>query len=116
VSLRDRILSANDIQKDLIHVDAWDVDVEVRTMTAIERARLIAVCTTEAGSVDMEKMYPLLVIAGVYDPESGAPVFTHEDVDSLQEKSAGAIEFIAQKVMEASGMKEKAIDEEGKGN
>jgi hypothetical protein len=38
------------------------------------------------------------------------------DMEALQEKSASAIEFVAQKVMEVSGMTPKAVDEEGKGN
>lgn len=114
MSLRDRILSVDDIQKDLVHVDVWGVDVEIRTMTAVERSRLIAVCTNDAGAIDMEKMYPLLVIAGAYDPETGAPIFTNDDIEALQDKSAGAIEFIAEKVMVASGMKANSVDEEGK--
>jgi hypothetical protein len=116
VSLRDRILQADDIKKHTLAVEAWGVELEIRTMTAVERSRLVGTCTKPDGSVDMEKMYPLLLVAAVYDPDTGGKVFTTADVDALQEKSAAAIELVAQKVMEVSGMTAKAVDQEGKDN
>jgi hypothetical protein len=116
VSLRDRILQASDIKSNVLTVEQWGVDLDIRTMTARERSRLVSSCTKPDGTVDMEKMYPLLLIAAVYDPETGDKVFSAEDMESLQEKSASAIEFVAQKIMEVSGMNPKAVDEEGKGN
>jgi len=116
VSLRDRILQANDIESNIITVSQWGVDLDIRTMTAIERSRLVSTCSKPDGTVDMEKMYPLLLIAAVYDPETGEKVFGKEDMNSLQDKSAAAVEFVAQKVMEVSGMSPKAVDEEGKDN
>lgn len=116
MSLRDRILQSNDIQKSNLTVEQWGAELEIRTMTAVERSRLVSTCTKPDGTVDMEKMYPLLLIAAVYDPETGEKVFTAEDMGALQDKSAAAIELVAQKVMEVSGMTAKAVDEEGKGN
>lgn len=116
MSLRDRILSANDIQGNTIHVESWGVELEVRTITAVERSRLVSMCTKEDGNVDMEKMYPLLIIAAVFDPETNDKVFTADDMLLLQDKSASAIEFVAQEVMRMSGMLPKAVDAEGKSN
>lgn len=116
MSLRDRILSANDIQSNITHVESWGVDLDIRTITAVERSRLVAQCTKEDGSVDMEKMYPLLIISAVFDPETGEKVFTSDDMLLIQDKSAAAVEFVAQKVMESSGMLAKAVDAEGKVN
>lgn len=116
MSLRDRILSANDIQGNTVHVEAWGVDLEVRTITAVERSRLVAMCTKEDGNVDLEKMYPLLIISATFDPETGEKVFTNDDMLLLQDKSATAIEFVAQEVMRMSGMIPKAVDTEGKAN
>ena len=116
MSIRDRILQSKDIQSNKLTVEQWGVELDIRTMTAIERSRLVATCSKPDGSVDMEKMYPLLLIAAVYDPETGEKVFSADDMEALQEKSASAIELVAQKVMEVSGMTPKAVDEEGKGN
>lgn len=116
MSLRDRILQAKDIQSNKFTVEQWGVELDIRTMTAIERSRLVATCTKPDGTVDMEKMYPMLLIAAVYDPETGEKVFSAEDIQALQEKSAAAVEFVAQKVMEVSGMSPKSVDVEGKDN
>ena len=114
MSLRDRILQAKDIQSNLVTVEQWGVDLDIRTMTAVERSRLVSSCTKADGTVDMEKMYPMLLVASCYDPENGEKVFSSADMEALQEKSAAAIEFVAQKVMEVSGMNPKAVDQEGK--
>lgn len=116
MSLRDRILSASDIQTTKMHIEAWGVDLEIRTITAVERSRLIAECTRADNTIDMEKMYPLLLIAGVYDPDDGSKVFTTEDIAAIQDKSASAVEQVAQEVMRLSGMNGKAVDAEGKSN
>lgn len=116
MSLRDRILSANDIESHVVHVEQWNVDIEIRTVTALERARLVKGCTDENGNVDMERMAPTLIVASCFDPETGNKVFSDEDVEALQEKSSGAIDFVAQKAMEYSGLAPKAVDVEGKGN
>lgn len=116
MSLRDRILASNDIESSTIHVPQWDLDIELRTLSAADRAKLIASCMTAEGTVDVQKMYPSLIIACVYDPETKGRVFSEEDMDAIADKSASAIEFVAQKAMEMSGMKPDAIDVEGKGN
>ncbi len=114
MSLRDRILAANDIATRTLHVPEWDVDLEIRTLSALERTRMIKACTDLAGNVDLEKMYPLLIIASAHDPESGAKVFDHSDMTLLGDKSASAVEKVAKVAMEMSGMNAEAIDAEGK--
>lgn len=116
MSLRDRILSADDIGKEMFHIPQWNVDVEVRTMSAVQRSRMLQTCTLPDGSVDLDRLYPMLIIATVYDPETSLPIFDREDLALLQEKSASAIEVIAQKAMQMSGMVTKSVDEEGKDN
>lgn len=116
MSLRDRILSSQDIKSNIVHVEAWEVDIDIRTITAVERSRLVASCTKEDGNIDMEKMYPMLIVSAVFDPETGEKVFSAEDMELIQNKSASAVEFVAQKVMELSGMTPKAVDAEGKSN
>lgn len=116
MSLRDRILSADDISKQLVEVQQWGVTVEVRTMSAGQRSRMIQSCSLPDGSIDLDKLYPMLIVATVFDPATGIQVFTENDMSLLQEKSASSIEFVAQKAMSMSGMTANAIDEEGKGN
>ena len=110
MSLRDRILSANDIATKVIHVPLWDVDLEIRTLSSLERTRMIKACTDKDGNVDLEKMYPLLVISSAHDPESGMKVFDHDDMVAVSDKSAAAIEMVAKVAMEMSGMNAEAIE------
>ena len=116
MSLRDRIFAADDIGKEIISVPQWNLDVEVRTMSAVKRSQMLAKATLPDGGIDLDKLYPMLIIATVFDPETGASVFDPEDMAMLQEKSAAAIEFLAQKAMKMSGMVTNAVDDEGKGN
>jgi len=114
VSLRDRILEADDIGKELLEVPQWELTLEMRTMSAIQRSRMLQRCTNDDGTVDLDHLYPMLCIATVFDPETGGQVFSEEDISVLQEKSAAALEFVATRAMEMSGMTAKAVDEEGK--
>ena len=114
MSLRDRILAADDIGKELITVDQWGVSLEVRTMSAGQRSQMLQTCTLDDGTVDLDRLYPMLIIATIFDPETGEQVFTPEDVAGLQEKSAASIEHVAQTAMQMSGMTAEAVDDEGK--
>lgn len=116
MSLRDRILAADDIGKTLIEVPQWGVELEVRTMSAGKRSRMLQTCSLGDGTVDLDKLYPMLLVATVFDPATGERVFSEDDMELLQEKSAGAIEFVALQAMQMSGMTAKAVDEEGKGS
>jgi hypothetical protein len=114
VSLRDRIFAADDIGKEEIHVPQWDVNLELRTMTAAERSKMLGSAADDDGNMNFDELYPRILIATVFDPESGEPVFSAEDVASLQNKSAAAVEFVAQKSMALSGLSSEAVDEAGK--
>lgn len=108
-SLRERILSAQDIQSERVYVPEWDVEVEVRSMTGAQRARVLQGATVD-GEVDLERLYPILLIETVYDPETGEPVFEAADRDALNAKNSGALERIAKVAMRLSGIEPGAED------
>jgi hypothetical protein len=114
VSLRDRILSADDIGREVIEVSQWGVSLEVRTLSAVQRSRMLKTCTLPDETIDLDRLYPMLIIGTSFDPETGEAVFTESDISALQEKSASAVEFVATKAMAMSGMTPKAVDVEGK--
>ena len=111
-SLRERILSAQDIQSERVHVPEWDVEVEVRSMTGAQRARVLQGATVD-GEVDLERLYPILLIETVYDPETGEPVFEAADRDALNAKNSGALERIAKVAMRLSGIDAGAEERAG---
>lgn len=103
-SIRDKILTAKDIKSEQVHIEQWDVTVEVRGLTGRQRAILLQDVVSPKGKIDLQKLYPQLVVMSTFDPDTGEPVFQAGDVDAIAEKSGGALESIAQVAMRLSGL------------
>lgn len=101
---REKILNAADIKSEIVRVDAWDVDVEVRSLTLAQRAKVIEAARNEDGTQDDTKVHVPLIIATAFDPESKKPIFTEADRDALAEKNAAAIDQLAAVALRLSGM------------
>ena len=114
MSISEQILNADDIETELVEVPAWGVTVEVRSMDGRSRTRLLKSAAANDGVIDMERMYPEMVILCSFDPESGERIFTEDDVDALLSKSAGPLELLATAAMRVSGMTGNAVDAAGK--
>ena len=112
-NLSEIIFAKSDIAEEVIHVEAWGVDILVKAMTARDRARMVEQAGGDAG-INLEQILPDLVILCSYDPESGERIFLPSDRDALLAKSADPIEKIALKAMALSGMSEDAVDAAGK--
>jgi hypothetical protein len=115
-SLRDRIKEAQDDRREMVEVEEWGVTVEVRSMTGKERAQTLQRYLTEDNEIDWEALYPELVIASTFDPDTGERVFSPDDGDWLNEKNAGALEHIGQVAMRLSGLDRRARERSGKGS
>lgn len=114
MSIREQILNADDIETELVEVPAWGVTIEVRSMDGRSRTRLLKSAADNDGVVDMERMYPEMVILCSFDPETGERIFTADDVDALLSKAAGPLELIATTAMRVSGMTGDSVDVAGK--
>jgi len=110
-NLREKILGASDIRREQVHVPEWDATVEVRGLTGTQRAKLMKTGFDARGTVDFEKLYPELLVASVFDPETSQPVFTEADRDSLNGKSGAALERVAQAAMRVSGLSPEAAEQ-----
>lgn len=114
MALRDKIKAASDVESEVVDVPQWDVKIEVRNMTGLSRARLLKKATNEDGDIDLESMYPAILVASCYDPDEGTAVFEAEDSSWINDKSAGPIERLAQVALRLSGLDKDSI-EAGKG-
>lgn len=119
--LRSVIFEKDDIESELVEVPHWGVSVTVRGLTGKARARLLKQATTvseETGEdvVDLEKLYPELVIRTAFDPETGEQIFEDSDADALMAKSGSAIDLLAQAAMKLSGLSSNAIEDAKKGS
>lgn len=111
MSLRDKILAADDIASEIVEVPEWDCLIEVRGMNGADRSRILeTAASSEDGKIGIGSMYVETVIASAYDPDSGTRIFTEADRDVLMSKSASAIDRIATVGMRLSAMDAKATD------
>ena len=111
MSLRDKILAAEDIASEMVDVPEWGVKVEVRGMNGSDRSRILdAAAAAGTNGLSVGAMYVDTVIATAYDPETGLRVFSDSDRDSLLGKSASAIDRLAEVGMRLSGMSVEAQD------
>lgn len=126
MGLKDTILAANDIPSETVDIPEWGVKVQCRgldvsTYTGLQRAARTDVTPGGDAQVDMRLFYCLLVVGGVYDPDTGAPVFTEADIPALGEKAMHPIDRLTKVINRLSGMgedgdPEKAVIEQGKGS
>ena len=118
MSLKDQILQSFDIQTELVEVPEWGVTVELRSLD-VESFTAVGNNSTAGGTTNMREIYLSMLVAGVYDPESGAPVFTDADKPALAGKSMQVAERLVGHLNRLSGMGAKgdvnaAVDAEGK--
>jgi hypothetical protein len=114
VSIRDLILTSQDIPSEIVDVPEWGVKVEVRGMTGASRTRIMDLAVGNEGSVNLQFVYPEIVIATAYDSETGEAIFEPNDKEILLSKSAIAIDRIASVGMRLSGFTQESADAAGK--
>lgn len=97
---RDEILALDDLPVEIVEVPEWGGAVKVRGMSAEERVKWLAKVQSEnSKEIDTEKAQYYAVVFGVVEP-----TFTEEDVEWLRKKSASALDRIAKKWLELSGI------------
>ena len=115
MSLRDQILSVDDIQIKMVEVPEWGVTVEVRGMNGADRQKILDTAAAEEGEgVTVGGMFIDVILATAYDPESGERLFTEDDKGPLLTKNAQALDRLATAGFSLSGMTADAVDEAGK--
>ena len=111
MSLKEKIKNTNDIKSEIVTVNVWECDLEVRSISALKRAEILEMVMDENGDMNHNKLHAQMIIASCYDPESGNKVFDENDDEWLLEKSCGAIEMLMTKAMALSGMSKSALDD-----
>ena len=115
MSLRDKILAAADIPSETVEVPEWNVTLLMKGMTAADRLALMQnAVDPNTGNVNMSVVYPDVVVACAYDPDSGEPVFTGEDKALIMGKASAAVEKVASVGLRLSGIGKDDQDALGK--
>jgi hypothetical protein len=113
VSLRDQILNSNDIPRELVKVKEWNIEIEVRGMTGAERTRILDLAQGDGG-MNLQMVYPEIVISTAFDAETGEKIFSPEDRTALLSKSANALDALATVGMRLSGFLAETQNDLGK--
>lgn len=123
-NLRERLREhARTAHSEPYTIDEWDETVELRSMSVGEKYALFGddAETDDQGDVKLKpsqlgQMVSDVVIATVFDPDTGEPMFSAEDKTELDGWPAPVIEPLAQAGLKASGIGEDAVEEAGKGS
>lgn len=105
------ILGVNDLKHEDVEVPAWGGTVRVRMMTGLERDEFrAAIAAGGEERVPVGKFSAALLAATCID-ESGARLFTMEDIEALQEKSAESLDAPAAVAMRLNGLGANASED-----
>lgn len=110
MSLKKKILSAQDLKSEIKEVPEWDVRVEVRAITAKQRSELYRRCM-RGEELDWSKYEPMLLTMCLYDPETGDKIFDEKDGPKLMDKSAGAVGPLVNVAFRLNGMARESFEE-----
>ena len=113
MSLRDKILEAQDIERKIVDVPEWGVKVEVRSPTGADRAAVVAIVNSP--DADAHLLYPALLIPSLFDPETGERLFSEDDGEELNKKNGVVLERLATVALELVAITPEAV-EAGKGD
>lgn len=111
MSLRDKIKNTNDINSKIIEMSEWDCSIEIRTMTAKQRANILREVTDKDGKLDQTKLGPFMIIESCFDTETGEMIFEKEDAEWIMDKASGPVEKLMAEVMNISGFGRDAVED-----
>lgn len=106
---KSAILSADDLKHEDVEVAQWGGSVRIRVMTGAERDEFRASIAEHGESLPVGKFSAALVAATAID-EQGNRLFTMDDVQALEGKSAGSIDGPAGVAMRLNGLGGKAVE------
>jgi|TARA_R110000824_G_scaffold96453_3_gene230953 hypothetical protein len=120
-SLANKIRAAQDVAVELYEVPEWDVIIELRSMSARQRAAFASsVDVSDNGNIDMganrvEFLWGTIIQNCCFDPESAELAFTSEDIEwMMAEKNASVVDSLANACLAISGMGTDSESDAGK--
>ena len=117
MSIKDKIRQAGDLEREVVDIPEWGVKVEVRSLSARQRATMANYTELEDQSNGdrQEALWGFLLTACVFDPETGDPVFDDDDLDWLfTDKSFAVIDKLTTKCLTVSSVLKDSVDQAGK--
>jgi len=100
MNLSDKIKAANDLQRELVKVDAWEAEFYVRELTKSE-ANWVSRKARETAKIHQ---YDAELVTKVCVDEEGTRIFADKDAQWLQEKSNAIIRRLLDVCFKVSGL------------
>lgn len=113
MSLREKILAIqNDVPSELVEIPEWDgIKVLVKGFTLGAKDDFLAsILNVNTKEPDIRAFNVGILVGTCYDPETGAKLFTDEDIPVLKQKSAAALDRLVQVGQKVSGLTEEAVE------
>ena len=111
MSVKDKIRAAKDFKSEVVDCPEWDMQIEVRTMRGVDRARMLKSSSNDKGEVVGEMFQAYLIAISSYDPATGERIFSEDDVEWIQEKSVDVLDRISEVAMRINGLDKKTIEQ-----
>ena len=99
MSLRDTILSADDLGESIVDVPEWDVKIKIRGMDGLTRSKVQKIATSNDPYANSD-----ILILVARDPDDDTLIFDKADREALSDKSGGVLERLALEVLSISGV------------
>jgi hypothetical protein len=117
-ALRLAIRECDDIKREIMPVPEWKQTMEIRGLTTGERGDVFDRARTDATGehTDPRLLFPLVMIAACYVPETNEKLFEDGDIDWLVQKSAGVTARIASAILRLSGLRPEEVEAIKKGS
>ena len=109
---KSAILGASDLKHEDVEVPQWGGSVRVRMMNGIERDEFRAAIADD-GLVPVGRFSAALLAATCID-EAGVRLFSMDDMEALQAKSAKSLDAPAAVAMRLNGLGGAAVEEAAK--
>lgn len=101
--------------RELVDVPEAGVTIEVRSLTAGGRGRVMNAAQGADGGVDYSRYYAALVLATAHDPDTGQPVFSEGDFDAVNALPAGVVARLASAAERLANL-DQSVTELGNGS
>lgn len=113
MTLKDKILAANDTENKLIHIKEWEVDVEIKKFTGFQRDKFDTNIQkrSKGKTMDVMGMRVELLVQALLDPETKECIFNFADMKALNEKSSDVINNLFDQVTKFNGIGEDSVEE-----
>ena len=110
---REQVLGADDLGRQEVLVPQWDGSVFVRIMTGAERDQFESIvqgASGAGGKMDLRGLRATLVAMTACDAD-GEALFSMEDVEALQCKSAAALDVVFTVSQRLNGLRPEDIED-----